>query len=302
VAANNRDVHATAHRGAQDFQAVADALQTLTTKLAGTWDIRMGQESSQALPVAPDALTSLFQDAYRRAGESFLRRETQKGNTWTTIDAYIFSSDDRESIVRRRNYLKLLAWNSIKGKLLEALCLLSTLSDYAPEKAGTSVNLFARLGPLAMQNGDGKFALWTRPLLRIEKTGLKACPDLVLTKDQERPTKTNMLWIAECKYRTALNAQELRSEFGKAWELKAPSYTIVSYNPVSERIRRAAKALGLDVVVFPLSSDKREDYLGGQLSVAEDLTAELTESLRRKRYLDTVELASAEMREKVLLG
>jgi hypothetical protein len=245
VAAKNRDLHVEAHRGAQDFQAVAGALQALAQKLGAAWDIRIGQSSSEAVPVSADAMNSLFQHAYRRAGESFVKREQQRGKVLNNVDEYIHSSDDNESIVRRRNYIKLKAWNSIKGKLLEAMCLLTTLSHYEPGQAGMSINILARLGPVSLRDGDQIVFLWTRPLLLVKKTGLKACPDLVLTKDQEVPTKANMLWIVECKYRTALNAQELRAESGKARELEAPSYTIVSYYRVSDRLQRGGQGPGV---------------------------------------------------------
>ena len=61
----------------------------------------------------------------------------------------------------------------------------------------------------------------------------------------------------------------------------------------------AAKALGLDLEVFPLNSGQRDSYLEGRLSLGDDLATTLADSLRRKSFLGNLEVASSEMREKL---
>jgi hypothetical protein len=230
-----------------------------------------------------------------------LLRESQKGQSWKSIDEYIHSSADNEETNTKRNYLRLLAWNSIKGKLVEALCLLSTLSRHEAKAPGLSISIFRRLGPIPLKAAGSAVFLWTRPSVVIETTGLKACPDLAITSDENRPGISNILSIIECKCRTRLGSNDLRAEFGKAYELKSPSYTIVSYYQPSGKMMRAAEAMGLDMEVFPLASPNRQDYISRRLCIEDSLATALDESFHRRSFLSNIEIASSEMRKKLAI-
>ncbi|MGH7827896.1 MAG: hypothetical protein ACREQ7_22315 [Candidatus Binatia bacterium] len=113
------------------------SLHSLAERLKSAWRFQLSCEpgkSSQVLSV--ESLRSSFAYQVQVATENFLKRETRVGKAWASIKSFIESTADTKEQVIRKNYLRLLAWGSVKGKCLEALCLMSTKLSHNTKQAG----------------------------------------------------------------------------------------------------------------------------------------------------------------------
>ncbi|MFC1572818.1 hypothetical protein ACFL6M_04385 [Candidatus Eisenbacteria bacterium] len=279
------------------------AMEKLGREVSNTWTIGSAVVAGdQFEPFSISLLQRRFQNALARAGSAVIERERLAGRNWSNIESFLAATDDDADHIRRSNHLKLTAWQNTKGALLEALCLLAVLARHRPVGTPPPVDLFARVGPLAMSDGSAPQYLWTRPNLPSAQSGLRAAPDIVLTTTPEVPTAANTLSITECKCRRVLSASEIRSEFGKAYDLAAPSYTVLSYYSQPDRIREAASALGLAFEVFQLHSRKRADYLLGTRDLGLDLAGLLARSRGERAFLAMLEGKRNEVQTKLIGG
>jgi hypothetical protein len=150
------------------------------------------------------------------------------------------------------------------------------------------IDLFGSAGPIAVLDGGEEMFLWTRPSLPSTVSGLRAHPDLLCTRGTDLSRLTDIDWIVECKHRGELTAQELRAEFGKAFDLEAPAYTIVTYEPQPDYIVTAARELGLDIRTFPLTTTLRPEYLQQRRDLGSDLADTLDASHGEKRFAQRI--------------
>lgn len=132
------------------------------------------------------------------------------------------------------------------------------------------------------------------------KSGLKAVPDIVITNASTRVTTSNILSIIECKCRETLGANDIRSEFGKAYDLGTSSYTLVSYNSVTNSLIDAGKELGIEIQVFSLNTPEREQFIRGERDVGEDMAQKLTASRKRRMFLTAIEDKTAQIKHRGL--
>ena len=298
-----RQVHRLAHEGAEDFRLMASTSLQLSNEVADRWTIGCTMPPNDGFQnLSPALLQSRYHAALTRVETSTLERERLAGREWPDIDAFLTESSNESEHVRRRNELKQSAWHVTKGPMLEALCLLAILRRYSPSDSPKPVTLFERVGPLALVTNSSLEYLWIRPSLPSAKSGLRASPDIVITSTAELPTASNTSSIIECKCRRTLKANEIRAEFGKAYDLASPSYTLISYHSQPSRIRIAATSLGISFEIFHLHSPRRQEYLAGRRDLATDLSAQLQECQARRAFLAVIEGKNIEMQKKLMAG
>jgi hypothetical protein len=191
-----------------------------------------------------------------------------------------------------------LAWGSLKGKFLEALCLMATLSHMIPLEPQKDIDAFGTVGPLKVRDQDRTCFLWSRPVIESQHSGLNAIPDIVITSTPDQVSTTNILSIIECKCRQTIHAADLRGEFGKAYDLGSPSYVLVSYYNVQETIVVAGRELGIDVQVFSLSTPEREQFVRGERDLGEDMAVKLLNARRRRTFLAALENRTVDVRRR----
>lgn len=112
-----------------------------------------------------DRLYGVFPDALASAEKNFLSAQRRSGKDWTSIAAFIEEPVLEAQRTMRRNYLKLLAWRDIKGRLVEILCLLSTLLKAEEVKPGERIDPIKKISSIQMIENGKKQYLWTRPLI-----------------------------------------------------------------------------------------------------------------------------------------
>ena len=118
---------------------------------------------------------------------------------------------------------------------------------------------------------------------------MQARPDIVIATSNKKVDSVTIVNVVECKCRSLLDAQDIRREFGKAFDMDVRSYTVLSYYETPQRLKDAAKKLGIDLIDFGLSTSLRQDYLTGQRNLGYDL-AETLESVRRSEwFIRTIE-------------
>lgn len=278
----------------EDKDTIFRSLVSLANQLK-PWTFRL-LVGSNKYSVSPDALKKYFERHFAKATEQFLEKERQEGKPWTSITAYIKATPNKDEQAKRANTVRLMAWGAVKGKLLEGLCLMAILSKMEAVSYGTEVLLFEQEGPLQVRDGDKTCFVWTQQLLESVESGLKARPDIVITRDGSKVTTKNILSVTECKCRGTLTADDIRGQFGKAYDLGSPSYTIVSYNAVPESLVNAAKELGIELQVFSLNTKDRERFIRGELDVGNDMATRLAVTRTRRQFQKAIEHKASELR------
>jgi hypothetical protein len=289
-----------AREAADDFKALTSALVQLAQGSTAAWQFEVRANShAQPLPVSPAVLRNVFEENLRETERLFLNREQAAGKHWPTIREFIFSSSDQNEQAIRRNYLRLLTWRRLKGRFLEALCLLATLRRMTSDASGPPIDIFGQIGPIQLNDSGRPRFLSTRPAVGSKHTGLRAWPDVVLSLTRDPPSPSNIAVVIECKCRRSIGATDLRGEFGKAYDLGSPSYTLLSYHAVPPSLIKAGADLGLDVQVLKLSTPERDIYLRGERDLGEDTADDLQRSRERRLFLAALGDRLTEVRRRV---
>ena len=279
-------------RGVEDFRAICIAIQSLSRELASICTFYVPGENGTKIPISEqDAFLYQFRKYLDQAKKAFLIDLGRKGGSFVpdTIEGYLqhLQSDDERT--KCLNYVRLCAWRNLKGPILEVLVLLSTLIRLHPLKQVVLRNVFAPDVSIPV-NEDGKSRfVWCRPNVTGSKSGMQARPDIVIATSNKKVDSVTIVNVVECKCRSLLDAQDIRREFGKAFDMDVRSYTVLSYYETPQRLKDAAKKLGIDLIDFGLSTSLRQDYLTGQRNLGYDL-AETLESVRRSEwFIRTIE-------------
>ncbi|MGE3312052.1 MAG: hypothetical protein AB7O66_18970 [Limisphaerales bacterium] len=145
-------------------------------------------------------------------------------------------------------------------QLVEALCLLGVLLR-AQQASAPRIHLFGKSGPVEIVEDGISRHLWAQPSLQGERSALGGRPDLVITSTAETPHSGNALRIIEAKCVRELDTPTLRSEFGKAHDLRVVTYFIWSFYTPPKRIVDGARGLGIELQALGLDSEWREELL-----------------------------------------
>jgi hypothetical protein len=270
---------------------MANSIEKTAELLRPRFAIEVALTAGGTLPLlGADALNGKFREYLRRAQERLLKRELENGHTHADYPSFLdsLSLADRQET---ENRITVRAWSAAKGPFLEALCLLADLAARSsPQGAPPApLCLFAHAGPIEVFEGDRQRFIWVRPTMVGTLSGMNACPDIVITTERTVSNDT-VVAIRECKCHRRIPSDEIRKECGKARDLIASSYVIVSYYAVSDTKRRGAEGLGLAVEEIGLDAAEREEYVSGARNMASDLAEKFTrrdrEGLFRNRMED----------------
>jgi hypothetical protein len=122
-----------AREASEDLKTFYQSFVSMAERLNGAWRFQIsGEPTRKNQPLSYDSLRHIFSYELEAAQDNFLQREKRAGKDWDPVDRYVKSTSDPKEQTTRRNYLRLLAWGSLKGRFLEGLCLMSTLSRMSP--------------------------------------------------------------------------------------------------------------------------------------------------------------------------
>ena len=282
----------------EDREVFYRSLLTLANRLQPAWQFRISMPGEGRERLSGESLHRRFTHEIVKAKLSFLERQRQAGNHFPSIEHFIESTPDINEQKVRRNYLRLMAWRAVKGKFLEALCLMATLIRMTPIGDSSEIDLFAQEGPLRVRDQDHPCYIWTQQSVDSIRSGLKAVPDIAITNTPEKVTTKNIVSIIECKCRDSIGASDLRGEFGKAYDLGSPSYILMSYNSVTQSVIDGGQELGIDVQVFSLNTPEREQFLRGERDVSEDMASKLALARKRRMFLTAIENRASDVRRR----
>src|SRR5262245_50972814 len=196
-----------AQEASEDLKTFYRSFVSMAERLNSAWRFKInGERPRQNQPLSADSLRHMFSHEFEAAQNNFLEREKRAGKEWGNVDRYVNSTSDPKEQTTRRNYLRLLAWGALKGRLLEGLCLMSTLSRMSPIGHQPEIDPFGQIGPIHAQDEDGECFLWTRPLVESQRSGLNAIPDIAITRTPEKVSTSNIVSVIECKCRDNLGA------------------------------------------------------------------------------------------------
>jgi len=297
----NIELHATQSKAKvahEDREAFYRSLLALATRLQPEWQFRVSTPGVGRERLSLESLQRHFTYELVKSQLNFLERQRQAGNHFPSIDHFVASTTDINEQKVRRNYLRLLAWRGVKGKFLEALCLMATLTRMTPIEDSCEIDLFTQEGPLRVRDQDQPCFIWTQQSIESIRSGLKAMPDILITNTPEKVTTKNIVSIIECKCREFIGASDLRGEFGKAYDLGSPSYILMSYNSVPQSVIDGGQELGIDVQVFSLNTPERERFLRGERDVAEDMATKLALGRKRRMFLTAIENRASDVRRR----
>jgi hypothetical protein len=286
-----------ANRCHEDFRAMVGSMERTTTKLQGRFVVEIALAGGGTIPLAgSSALDMKFGEYLERAKEKLLEKQQQLGLTHADYTALLASLP---SAIRREteNRITVRAWSAAKGPFLEALCLLADLHNRQSASVSTPLRLFAPAGPIRVFEGEQALFIWSQPKMSDTRSRMNACPDIVITTEATISPGT-VVAIRECKCHRRIPSDELRKECGKAFDLQASSYVIVSYYRVTAKRRRGAAGLGLKIEEIGLDTPERGEYVRGERDLAEDLAQKLREADNEAGFRKGMEEGAATAREK----
>lgn len=184
-------------------------------------------------------------------------------------------------------------------QLVEAISLLSILLRAEGVHSG-SVNLFAKLGPVEIEEDGALRYVWAQQQLRGNFSDLGGRPDLVVTSSPDPPTPANVVRVVEVKCRRHLDAQVVRSEFGKAYDLRVGTYFIWTFYAPSARVKAGARGLNLDLEELGFDTPRRKDLITQPQALLSHVAHTLEQARRSHRFATALEDAGQEARRKLL--
>ncbi len=277
-------------RGAEDFKAIRAAINGLSRELAPFCAFSVPGKNKPISINNQEAFLYQFQQGLKQAEKAFLADLRRRGGSIPkTFEEHLRSLPSEEERTKCKNYVKLDTWRTLKGPLLEILVLLSTLIKLHPLKKIELENILTPNIPIPVNDNNNVRFIWCRPLIMNSTSGMQARPDIVIATSDKKLDDTSIVSVVECKCRSQLDAQDIRREFGKAFDMKVRSYIILSYHETPQRLKDAAGKLGMELKDFGLSTSMRQTYLAGMRDMGHDL-ADVLESARHvERFVRTLE-------------
>jgi len=184
-------------------------------------------------------------------------------------------------------------------RLVEALSLLGVILR-SEDAAADVINIFGKTGPVEIREDGIVRQLWAQQTLRGDKSALAGRPDLIVTSSPERPHPNNATRIIEAKCVRHLGTQTVRSEFGKAHDLRVATYLIWSFYSPTHRVVEGARGLGIDLEVLGFDTNRRADLLGSPEALISRVAYAQEQARREQRFAISLEEASQEARRKLL--
>jgi hypothetical protein len=184
-------------------------------------------------------------------------------------------------------------------QLVEALSLLGVILR-SEDAAADVINIFGKTGPIEILEDGIVRQLWAQQTLRGDKSALSGRPDLIVTSSREPPHPSNATRIIEAKCVRHLGTQTVRSEFGKAHDLRVATYLIWSFYSPVPKVVAGARGLGIDLEVLGFDTDRRADLVRSPEALISRVAYAQEQARRAQRFAVSLEVASQEARRKLL--
>lgn len=298
-----KEVERGALEAAEDFRAICSAINTASQKLSANYRMFHGNDVHEGSEIVQfGCLSQKYKESLNKAQTSIVKKINKLGNSFSTFDEYLKSSSSTNEVKTKSNYAKTLAWNKVKGNFLELLCLLSILSPTKPiEKCCTIKNVFHSLGPIPIVEDGIVKNVWTQQTLSDTISGFNARPDIIIAQPSVQISSESIIDIIECKCVKNISSSAIRSEFGKAHDLRVNSYTIISYYDVDNSIIESSKKLGIKIIQFMLNTPERNSFIENPEELSSVLSEKIQQSRKEKDFLKMLESAASESKSKLLI-
>lgn len=184
-------------------------------------------------------------------------------------------------------------------QLIEALSLLCVILR-CDRATANGINIFGKMGPVELhENGDAYF-LWAQQTLRGDLSALSGRPDIVVTTSPEQPHAGNAARIIEAKCVRQLGSHTIRSEFGKAYDLRVSTYFIWSFYCPTPRAIAGAKGLGIDLQALGFDLPRRGDLVASPEALISYVSNTQDQARRSQRFARALAVAGEETKRKLL--
>ena len=108
--------------------------------------------------------------------------------------------------------------------------------------------------------------------------------------------------IIECKSSEKIGAPIIRSEFGKAYDLKVSSYLIWSLTTPKDTVIFGANELGIDIETFAFDTSMREIVLTRPEALIEHVANKIVFVKDSSRMLEKINSTAQKINSKLLLS
>jgi len=187
-------------------------------------------------------------------------------------------------------------------RLVEALSLLGVILR-SEDAVANEINIFGKTGPIEIKEDRIVSYLWAQQTLQGEISQLSGRPDLIVTSSAEPPSPNNATRIIEAKCEKQLGTHEIRSEFGKAHDLRVATYIIWSFYSPTQKVIDGAKRLGIDLERLGFDTEEREDLVRDPRALIGKVAYPQEQARHNQRFAKALAEASKEYEQKLrLLG
>lgn len=183
-------------------------------------------------------------------------------------------------------------------QLVEALSLLGVILR-SEEAEAEEIGIFGKTGPIAIREDGIVHQLWAQQTLQGDKSTLSGRPDLVVTSSLASPNPNNATRIIETKCVRQLGAQLIRSEFGKAHDLRVATYLIWSFYSPSRRVIDGALGLGINLEPLGFDTERRGDLVRSADALISHIAHAQEQARRGQKFALVLEQAAQAARRKI---
>jgi hypothetical protein len=183
-------------------------------------------------------------------------------------------------------------------QLVEALSLLGVILR-SEDAAADMINIFGKTGPIEIREDGIVRQLWAQQTLLGERSALSGRPDLIVTSSPEPPNPNNTTRIIEAKCVRYLGTRTVRSEFGKAHDLRVATYLIWSFYTPAPRVVAGARGLGIDLEALGFDTEHRAELVGSPEVLISRVVYTQEQARRDQRCAVMLDEASQQSRQKL---
>jgi len=228
----------------------------------------------------------------RRALWSAVRTAALRAKT--QFDVHAVRSLDGNDITAQSAMPDVQTW-----RLVEALSLLTVILRSDRARCAT-IDVLGKTGPVTIIEDGVERHLWAQQTLGGEMSTLDARPDLIVTSTRIRPYAGNAVRIIDAKCVRKIGSQTVRTEFGKAHDLRVATYLIWSFFSPTERIVAGARGLGIDLEAIGFDTDQRTSLLSDPNVLIGRFAYAQEQARKSQRFAAALQDASDLARRKLL--
>lgn len=183
-------------------------------------------------------------------------------------------------------------------QLVEALSLLGIILR-SEEASADSVSIFGKTGPIEIKEDGVVRFLWSQQTLKGEKSNLWGRPDIIVTTSSEMPNPGNAVRIIEAKCVKKLDTRIIRSEFGKAHDLRVATYLIWSFYSPTTRVVEGDQGLGIDIEAIGFDTKWRSKLIENPENLISHIANTQELAKKTQRFVKMLEKAGLQAKGKI---